>query len=192
MRAGAITAAALLVAGCATQTAEPAAQAAQPVAPAGAIALRNAGFESPKRPGERCAVEWGCSMHSNPDSFRFWVESAGAGAGAQSLCVERVLPEPWATAAQSVPAAALRGRKVRFSLLMRGENLAGEGVGPIIIATAGGATIEIAQKVGRIGPEWRRYSVELVVPARAESLEVGATMFGGGRACLDDARLEPA
>ena len=177
--------AALAIAGCATHDA-----ATAPAA--NAIALRNAGFESPPRPGERCPVEWGCSMHSNPDSFRFWVEGRGAGAGAQSLCIERVLPEPWATAAQSVPAAALRGRKVRFSLLMRGEGFDGEGVSPIIIATAGGATIAIGQKLARIGTDWRRYSVELLVPPQAESLEVGATMFGGGRACVDDARLEPA
>jgi hypothetical protein len=159
---------------------------------ANAIALRNPGFESPRRAGERCAVEWGCSMHSNPDSFRFWVEGANAGAGSQSLCVERVHPEPWATAAQSVPAAALRGRRVRLSLLMRGEGLSGEGTGPIIIATAAGATIAIEQKLARIGPEWKRYAVEMLVPKQAEALEVGATIFGGGRACLDDARLEPA
>ncbi|HWH39241.1 MAG TPA: hypothetical protein VNU21_05345 [Usitatibacter sp.] len=177
--------AALAIAGCAAP--DPAAAPA-----ANAIALRNAGFESARRPGERCPVEWGCSMHSNPDSFRFWLEERGAGSGAQSLCIERVLPEPWATAAQSVPAVALRGRKVRFSLLMRGEGFDGEGVGPIIIATAGGATIAIAQKLARIGTEWRRYAVELVVPPQAEALEVGATLFGAGRACVDDARLEPA
>lgn len=182
---GAAGIAALAIAGCAAPDPAPAPQAA-------AIALRNAGFESPRRPGERCPVEWGCSMHSNPDSFRFWVEERGAGSGAQSLCIERVLPEPWATAAQSVPAAALRGRKVRFSLLMRGEGFDGEGVSPIIIATAGGATISIGQNPARIGADWRRYSVELVVPPQAEALEVGATLFGGGRACVDDARLEPA
>lgn len=175
----------MAIAGCAAP--DPAAAPA-----AHAIALRNAGFESARRPGERCPVEWGCSMHSNPDSFRFWVETAGAGSGAQSLCIERMLSEPWATAAQSVPAVALRGRKVRFSLLMRGEGLDGAGVSPVIIATAGGATIAVEQQPARIGTQWRRYSVELVVPSQAEALEVGATLFGGGRACIDDARLEPA
>jgi hypothetical protein len=176
---------ALVLAGCAAVE-PPATPAAQ------GMALRNAGFESPRRPDERCPVDWGCSMHSNPDSFRFWVETAGSGSGAQSLCMERVLSEPWATAAQSVPAVALRGRKVRFSLLMRGEGLDGAGVSPVIIATAGGATIAVEQQPARIGTQWRRYSVELVVPSQAEALEVGATLFGGGRACIDDARLEPA
>ena len=45
---------ALALAGCAAAPPE------APVAPL--VPLRNAGFEAPARPGERCPIEWSCSM----------------------------------------------------------------------------------------------------------------------------------
>lgn len=165
--------------------------AATPPAPSGVpIALRNADFEAAPRPGERCPADWGCVMHSNPDSFRFWLEGAGAAQGARSLCIERVHPEPFGTAQQSVTVIALRGKTVRLAVTMRGENLDGDGAGPIIIALEKGSPLTIAQNVARIAPQWRRYTVEMVIPPRADAIEVGATLLGGGRACLDEVRLE--
>lgn len=175
----------LLPAACASNAPAPV------LAPAGVpIALRNADFEAAPRPGERCPVDWGCVMHSNPDSFRFWLEGNAAAQGTRSLCIERVHPEPFGTAQQSVDVTALRGKAVRLEVTMRGERLDGDGAGPIIIALEGGSPLVIAQNVARIGPEWRRYSIEMTIPPRADAVEVGATLLGGGRACLDEVRLE--
>lgn len=147
------------------------------------IALRNAGFEAPPNPQARCPAGWACVMHSNPDSYRFSLDAG-------SLCIERVHAEPFATVQQSVPATPLRGRRVRLSLRMRGVAFDGEGAGPIIIATRLGAVAAIEQRVARIGADWRRYSVEMTVPHEADAIDVGMTLLGGGRACVDDARLE--
>jgi hypothetical protein len=165
---------ALLLAACAGSA---------PASGGAAIALRNADFEAPPKAGARCPDGWACVMHSNPDSYRFSLDAG-------SLCVERVHAEPFATVQQSVPATALRGRKVRLSLRMRGSAFDGDGAGPIIIATRSGAVAAIERRVARVAAEWRRYDVEMIVPRDADAIEVGMTLLGGGRACVDDARLE--
>jgi hypothetical protein len=175
MRLALTAACAALLAACAGN--EPAPSGGTP------IALRNADFEAPLRPLARCPDGWACVMHSNPDSYRFVLEAG-------SLCVERVHVEPFATVQQSVPAASLQGRRVRLSLRIRGGGFDGEGAGPIIIATRLGAVAAIEQRIARVADEWRRYEVEMTVPRDAEAIEVGMTLLGGGRACLDDARLE--
>jgi len=161
-------------------------------APAEPIPLRNAGFEAPARPGERCPVEWGCTMHADPDSFRFTLDSAQPAEGKQSLCIERVTPEPWAIAAQSVQARPLRGRKLRFSIAIRGERLSGAGAGPWVLVNGAQGLLMNEERPERVGGQWQRRSIEFVMPAQAEFLEVGATLLGAGRACIDDVRLEAA
>lgn len=176
-----------LAAGCAAAPGEvPVAKAASP------WALRNAGFEAAAGAGARCAPEWSCTMHSNPNSFRFTLETASPAEGRQSLCIERVAPEPWAVASQSVPAAAMRGRKVRFSITLRGERLAGPGAGPWLMVNGISDMLLHEERVAVLGPQWERHSIEVLVPPQAHSLEVGATLQGAGRACIDDARLDPA
>lgn len=177
----------LLLAACATVAPEaPAPRAAS------SWPLRNAGFESAPRPGERCPAEWGCTMHADPDSFRFTLDTSSPAEGRRSLCIERVTPEPWAVAAQSVPAHALRGRKVRFSIAMRGEALAGPGAGPWVLVNGVSGLLLHQELVSKIGPGWERRAIEIIVPPQAEALEVGATLQGAGRVCIDDARLDPA
>ena len=154
------------------------------------IALRNAGFESAVRPGDRCPVEWSCTMHSNPDAFRFALDASNAAEGRQSLCIERVAPEPWAVISQSVPARALRGHKLRYSIAMRGERLLGPGAGPWLMVIGAGGMITHEERVMRADGTWQRASIELVVPAQADAIELGATLQGAGRACIDDVRLE--
>ena len=171
---------------CAAPAQEPRASAAP------AIALRNAGFEAPPRPGERCPIEWSCTMHSNPESFTFTLETVKPAAGARSLCIERVHPEPWSVASQTVPARELRGRKLRFSIAIRGERLAGPGGGPWVLVNGPGGMLMHEERVAMAGAEWERRAIEFVVPAQAEALEVGATLLGAGRLCIDDARLEAA
>ena len=156
-----------------------------------AIALRNAGFEAPARAGARCPEAWSCTMHADPDSFRFALDRSAPAEGAQSLCIERVTHEPWAVASQSVPAEAWRGRRLRFSVTLRGERLDGPGGGPWIVVNGAMGMLVHEQRVTRLGPAWERQTVEFDVPAQAQALEVGATLEGGGRLCVDDARLEP-
>jgi hypothetical protein len=38
--------------------------------------------------------------------------------------------------------------------------------------------------------DWQREVIELVLPEQAETLSVGATLEGGGRAWFDEAKLE--
>jgi len=175
---------ALALAGCAAAPPE------APVAPL--VALRNAGFEAPARPGERCPIEWSCSMHADPDAFRFVRDTAAPAEGTASLCIERVTREPWAVASQSVQAAALRGRKARLIMRMRGEGLTGPGAGPFLLVHGPVGVLLHDERVALLGPKWERRTLEFTIPEQAMSIDVGATLLGGGRACIDDVRLEPA
>jgi hypothetical protein len=181
-----VAALAAVGAGCATgleaPVAPPATENASPVA------LRNAGFEEPMPAGDRCPRGWGCTMHNDPDSFRFYLVEGAAAEGRRMLCVERVANEPWALATQGVAPAGLRGTRVRLSMAVRGEGLSGPGVGPWILVDGRPRVHE--SRVVKAAARWQRLAVELTVPAGAQSIEVGATLEGGGKACLDDVRLE--
>lgn len=180
-------AACVAVAGCAAPVATPPREAQAP-----SIALRNAGFESAARAGERCPAEWSCTMHADPNAFRFVLDAASAAEGRQSLCIERVTPEPWAVASQSVPAQSLRGRRLRFSIALRGEKLAGPGAGPWVLVHGPAGMLAHEERIALAGSAWERRTIEFDVPAQAISLDMGATLQGAGRVCIDDARLEPA
>lgn len=175
-------AAALALAACAS---------APPEAPAGrALALANAGFEEPARPGERCPRGWGCSMHSSAEAYVFKVVAEQPAAGAQGVCVERVQDEPWALMTQLVTDRSAAGARVRLSMAVRIERAEGAGAGPWILArTSQGAMVHQEKLVSRPGG-WQRVAVEAAIPPNVQTLEAGATMQGGGRACIDEVRLE--
>ena len=178
---------------CATLSACAAApaQKASAVPSPAAIALRNPGFEAPARRGERCPEAWGCTMHADPDSFRFVLDGSAPAQGVGSLCIERVTREPWAVISQSVPAEPLRGRRLRFSIAVRGERLEGPGGGPWVLVNGPAGLLLHEERLALAGAAWERRAIEFQVPAQAQALEVGATLQGGGRICIDDARLEP-
>jgi hypothetical protein len=175
---------ALLLAGC----------AAVPVAPAApalpTVALRNPGFESAPRVGERCAEHWSCTMHADPSSFRFVLEGAGAGAGQRSLCIERVTKEPWALLTQGIDHEPLRGRRLRLSMAVRAEGIDGRGAGPWVLVQGVPVAQGHFERLAARTDGWQRLSVDFVVEPAATLVEVGAVLEGGGRACFDDARLE--
>ena len=181
----ALLALAALGTGCATGVEPP---TAAPPAVAAPVALRNAGFEDPMGAGDRCPRGWGCTMHNNPEAFRFALAASGASEGSRSLCVERVADEPWALVTQRVPIERLRGARVRLSMMVRGEGLTGPGIGPWMLV-AGRQRAHDSRVVTAAG-EWRRVAVEMAIPPAATSLEAGATLEGGGKACIDDVRLE--
>jgi hypothetical protein len=98
--------------------------------------------------------------------------------------------EPWATVLQSIPAREVAGQRVRFSLAMRMDGVAGAGAGPWIIAFGPGGMIEHRASLDLGTRDWRRVAVEIELPGNAERIEVGAILEADGRMWIDDARLE--
>ena len=130
-------------------------------------------------------------MHAGPESFRFFFDASKPAAGARSLCIEPVKPEAWGEAMQAVPAAAMRGRRVRFSVALRTEAVAGKGAGPIAVVHGPHGELLAARDLALEGTRaWARAGVEIDVPAAAHDVEVGVMLEGPGRVCLDEARLE--
>jgi hypothetical protein len=129
-------------------------------------------------------------MHADPDSFRFSLDRAGPAEGRQSLCVERVTHEPWSLVTQAVRAAALRGARLRFSIAVRVERAEGPGAGPFLVVHGPSGNLAHEQRLLTRTDGWQRVAVDFTVASTAQMVEVGATLQGGGRACVDDARLE--
>jgi hypothetical protein len=191
-------AAACVLAGCAVPGEAPRAIAAAPTAspapaPAPAAAppaleVRNPGFEDDMMRGRRCAPGWDCTMHGNPEAFRFSLQEGGAAAGRYAFCVVRVADEPWALVTQAFQAPPPRGLRLRLSMAVRVEGASGGGAGPWILAQ--GRPPTSASKLVRGTRGWERVAVEFSVPADASVVEVGASVEGPGKACFDDVRLE--
>ncbi len=182
-----------LAAACATTAPPPAPASAAPKAtalPPPALALANAGFEAEFAAGRACPPRWACSVHADGSSFRFAPDAASATEGRQSLLVERVGQEPWATVPQSFRAQALRGQRVRYSIAVKTQGVEGDGAGPWLLVNGGAEVLEHQVRRVRGTGDWQRHAIEIVMPAGAETLSVGATLEGGGRAWFDDARLE--
>ena len=178
----AILAAPIAAAACASAPA-PVPEAAR------AVALQNPGFEDPNiaRP---CPVGWDCTMHADHRSFRFFHDQAAPAAGKASLCIEPVGKEPWGLASQGVfDIAALAGARVRFSASIRVEGVTGDGAGPFVMARVGRDLAHDKRLItGTHG--WQRIAVEIEVPKGAPFIELGVSLEGRGRVCLDDALLE--
>jgi hypothetical protein len=162
----------------------------EPLAVPRVVPLKNAGFENAPRSGERCPEHWGCSMHADPDSFRFSLERSAPAEGKQSLCIERVTNEPWSLATQALDAVALRGAKLRFSLAVRVDRAEGPGAGPFLIVHGPTGNLAHEERLVTRTDGWQRIAVDFTVAPAAQMVEVGATLQGDGRACVDDARLE--
>lgn len=190
-RAIAAACAALLVASCATQG--PAAPPA-PSPGSESVALQNAGFEEPARPGENCPVSWNCSMHNDPYSFRFFHVDGGGASGARAYCIESVGKEPWARMTQVFgmeKAAPLRGARLKLSLAIKLDGLTLGGAGPLMIAQGGsGQVLRNSTNLQSAKAGWQRFETEMEVPEGTFLLEVGVLLQGKGRICVDDVRLE--
>lgn len=182
--------AAALAGGCAAPVEAPVAKSVAGAPLPGPVALRNPGFEADARPGANCATGWACTMHKDPDSFRFFADEAGAAQGARSFCVEPVKKEPWAFITQALFDKSLHGARLRFSIAMRLTDVVGRGAGPWAQVQVPGRPKQTVQKLVTKAQGWETHSVEFEVPANAEFVEVGAMLHGSGRACFDDARLE--
>ena len=166
----------------------PAPPAPAAAARAGAIELRNAGFEAEQPAGNtRCAPAWDCTVHGGPESYRFYLEEGAAATGKRSLCVERVGGEPWGLVTQAFQTSAFRGQRLRLTLSVRLEGVTGDGAGPWMLSQGGHAH---AARLERGTSGWQRMTLELAVPRDSTMVVVGATLEGPGKACFDDVRLE--
>ena len=185
---------ALVLAACAApgETPRAVAPTASParatVAAAPGPEVRNPGFEADMAPGRRCAPAWDCTMHNNPEAFRFSLQEGGAAAGRRAFCVERVADEPWALLTQAFQTPAVRGKRLRLSMAVRVEGASGDGAGPWMLSQGRSPVNE--RKLVRGTRAWERVAIELSVPPDAEVVVVGATLEGPGKACFDDVRLE--
>jgi hypothetical protein len=164
---------------------------AVPSLPPGPVALRNPDFAQDVATGARCATGWDCTVHANPKAFRFFVDEV---AGRRSFCVEPaqgVKPEPWALATQGLYSPGLKGTRVRFSIALSLTGVSGDGAGPWIQVQRPAVPRMVTEtRLVKQSGSWQVHSVELDVPADANTIEVGLMIKGQGRACFDDARLE--
>ena len=155
------------------------------------VPLRNAGFEDAARERERCAPHWSCTMHNDSTAFRFTLEGRDPASGRQALCVQRLKDEPWALATQSLQDPALRGKHLRLSLAVRTDGaVQGRGAGPWALVHGAQRPVGHHERLVASTAGWERVAVDFTVPPDALMVEIGATLEGGGRACLDDVRLE--
>lgn len=154
------------------------------------VKLRNADFEEPARPDNHCANGWSCTAHAGP-AYRFTIERESPGPGTQALCIERVTPEPWALATQALHDASLSGVAMRLSFRLKAERLEGEGAGPwVLVYHANGTRLMHQTRLVKSTRGWESLALDFVVPPGAAIVEFGATVEGGGRACIDDVRLD--
>lgn len=183
-----------LLAGCAAAAGRPEAIPISREVPRAALptlAIHNAGFEAPPRSPNHCAERWDCSVHADPSSFTFTIEGTGAPQGAQAMCLLRVGKEPWATVTQGVHDAGLVGGQLRLSMMLRLDGVTGEGAGPwMVLHGPGGRMLRHQQALRKETRGWERVTLDLEVLPGTEVVEVGATLEGPGRACIDDVRLE--
>jgi hypothetical protein len=155
-----------------------------------ALAIADGDFEAETPAGRNCPTSWICRVHADSASFRISSDATTAAQGRRSLRIEKVGTEPWATVLQSIPAREAAGHRVRFSLAMRMEGVAGVGAGPWIIAFGPGGMIEHRASLDKGTRDWQRAAVEMELPGNAEHIEVGAILEADGRIWIDDARLE--
>ncbi len=151
------------------------------------VELKNSGFEIDPRPGYACFVGWNCQMHSDPTSYRFWIDETLPRKERRSACIERIRDD-WGLMTQDISDPSLRGKRARFSFDMRIEGVTGNGAGPWVEVNGSGGGYFQKLVTGTRG--WERGTIEFTVSEAAWMLRVGAVLEGPGRLCLDDVRLE--
>ena len=169
-------------------------RAAQAIA---SVPLANPGFES-AAPGRLGAPDgWWGIQHAGPLSYTFTPDTDAPRSGGRSLRIDNVGPEPFGSLYQVVPAAALRGKTLRFSAWLKTRdakgNVYGSGAGLKLQSMRGGYTVDHAQmRMDSVAgtTDWARYEVHLKVAGTADQVEVGVTLFGPGTVWIDDVALD--
>ena len=195
-RLAGLLAACVLASGAAAQgttSGPPAVSPDKAVKPIASIALANAGFESTASGRFGAPDGWWVAQHAGPLSYAFTLDPAVKRSGERSLKVENIGAEPFGSIYQKLDAAPYRDKTLRVSGWIRTEgvkgNRMGAGVGLKLHAVQSGYAIKFAQMkkdAVRGTTDWTRYELALRIPAEAEQVEVGLTMYGPGVAWLDD------
>lgn len=154
------------------------------------VPLPNSDFEETPGAAHNCAPRWGCKVHSDRTAYRFTVDDSTAAGGRRSLRIEREKDEPWALATQGVIEPSLRNRRMRLSMAVRIEGASGEGGGPWVLVHGLRGNLLNDQRLVKGTQDWQRVSMEFLVGAEAQMVEVGAMLEGPGRLWIDDVRLE--
>lgn len=158
-----------------------------PKAPIGPFALKNPGFDAEMRKGARCATGWSCTMHGDPNSFRYFHDEV---AGRRAFCVEPLSKEPWALLTQGTYDTSLRGMRVRFTMSQHLTGVTGDGAGLWVHVVRPKPPLGHVESLTPKSAGWETRSVEIDVADDALVIEYGVILRGKGRACFDDARLE--
>ena len=167
------------------------------VGPAAAAApsVENPGFEAGAA-GELPAA-WALRAFSAAQGFTARAVEREPAGGRRCLEVARkdfLAFGQYAAVSQSVPAAPVRGRRVRFSAMVRTDGLKGY-FGAAVYARVHrpgfrpGHAAELLDKPER-GTAWVRRAVVVDVAADADQVEVGFVLHMSGTAWFDDAALE--
>lgn len=150
--------------------------------------IGNPDFEADPTPDRECPPSWWCSMHADPHSFQFRLDSEAS--RGRFLRVTRLRPEPWAMANQGIPARDLVGKRVRLAALVNTESL-DEGVAGVmlVLQASGGRQMQIRNDLLTKGRGWRVASTEIEVVQGTQLLDVILVIEGGGTVGFDDVRL---
>ncbi|MEO5691546.1 MAG: hypothetical protein ABIQ72_00340 [Usitatibacter sp.] len=158
-----------------------------PKAPIGAFALKNPHFDAEMGEHARCATGWSCTMHGDPNSFRYVHADVD---GRRAFCIEPITREPWALLTQGTYDGGLRGMRLRFSMSQHLTGVTGDGAGIWVHMPRPRPPNGHVESVTPKSNGWETRSVEFDVPDDSPLVEVGVILRGKGRACFDDARLE--
>jgi RNA polymerase sigma factor (sigma-70 family) len=132
-----------------------------------------------------------------PGKFTTTLDQTTRHDGRPTICVssEFAQPNDWlAYATTNHDAEAHLGKRVRFSAMIKCENVVGSG-GPFIRAIGpNDSNLKMDEQAPRrplIGTSgWKSYSTYLNVPANSLGVCVGVQLRGPGRIWLDDVRIE--
>ena len=132
------------------------------------IAITNPGFESDQVGARGNPEGWSAHQHVGPTAYAFTIDRATKHSGDASLRIRNLRPEVYGSITQQVPAAAHRGRTMRFSVWLRSEGIVandyGKGATPLLQAFVGGspavsASFEVAadRRDDRVGAARSRH-----------------------------------
>jgi hypothetical protein len=143
---------------------------------------------------ERATVGGWFSAGSNPAGYEMGVDHKvkfrGKGAGFVRARAENTAG--FGTLMQIFKAAAYRGKRLRFTAIVRTEQVVVAGIWMRVDLPdrREGAYDNMSDRPIRGTTPWMRYSVVLDVPTDATELAFGLLVAGGGSAWIDDVRLQ--
>lgn len=133
---------------------------------------------------------WIIKQHAGVRAYTIAADQAHARGGEHSLKIHRRREQVWGLTEQIVPAFALVGKTVRFSVWVRSEDTGPRGAKVYLGAYDGSLMLQESRSAPITGNnDWTRFEQELVVPEYATHLQVGISLDDAGSAWIDDAEL---